>query len=210
MNRAIFKRIISLIRCSNSLQRPVLTQNYFEQPGFENCFIHFQLLNFSNNSLNHPVYSFWNFLIHFITISHYVDLWFEIGFTRYKRIIQDTEIKCKELSIVVKFLYCAQVWNLWELCTKLRTVLRTLWCIWMMKWWLLWFQSLEASNNAFHGARTKLVSKSIYVYKKTQSKSVPQCRRMILAISLQGCLNSYCHINVVCADQIYHSRLSIR
>jgi len=55
-----FQMIISLICCPNSLQKPVLTQNYFEQPGFESCFIHFQFLNFDNNSLNHLVYFFWN------------------------------------------------------------------------------------------------------------------------------------------------------
>lgn len=104
-----------------------------------------------------------------------LDLWFEIvlldikeSYARYGSKVQ--RIEC----IAVKFsILRTTVWNLWELCTKLRTVLRTLWCIWMMKWWLLWFQSLEASNNAFHGARTKLVSKSIYVYKKHKVNLYP-------------------------------------
>lgn len=150
-----------------------------------------------------------HFVVRLIMINHSAD-WNR--FTRYRE-KQLCEMYENKVRIECKILYLhTSMKSFWELCTKLRTVLRTLWCIWMMKWWLLWFQSLEASNNAFHGARTKLVSKSIYVYKR-QSKSVlppPKCRRMILAISSQGCLNSSANINVVCADQIYHSRLSIK
>ena len=64
-------------------------------------------------------------------------------------------------------------------------------------WWLLWFQSLEASNSAFHGARTKLVSKNMCV--QNTSKFVLLSIEQSLQFP-QGCFNSYDNINVVCAN----------
>lgn len=72
--------------------------------------------------------------------------------------------RCKK-SINEKFLHIFYIIQFLGVLYQTTDCIAYTWCIWIMIWWLLWFQSLEASNNAFHGARTKLVSKSIYVYK---------------------------------------------
>lgn len=125
----------------------------------------------------------------------------KILFVLKRRDLQLYEVWERDVKKIIdeKFLYIFYAVQFLGVLYQTTDCIAYTWCIWIMIWWLLWFQSLEASNNAFHGARTKLVSKSIYVYKTCKLVNL-----YLISIECHPCyfssrlgFISFCHINVI-------------